>query len=89
MNYKSLILAALLAPSFCLAESKEDKKQQISIEMYTLMMKMIAIDHLKITNLWKEHLTFPDKEFAENERKDAIQRFEEALRLIAKMEELQ
>lgn len=85
---KSLILAVLLVPSFCVAKTKEEKIQKISAEMYVLMIKMIALDHLHITNLWKEYLTFPDKEFSENERKEAIKRFEEVQKLVAKMEEL-
>jgi len=88
MNIKSLILTALLVPSFCLAQTKEEKKQQLSADMNALILKMVAADHLMILNLWREYLAV-DKEGAEKAHQYSLKIYEEAEALLDQMEELQ
>jgi len=84
---KSTILAALLVPSFCLAQTKEEKKHQITTDMIALILKMIAADHLITMNLWSEYLSV-DKEVAEKARQDGLKTYEEAEELFNQLEEL-
>jgi hypothetical protein len=85
---KSLILAALLAPSFCFAQTKEEKKQQLSVDMTALILKMIAADHLMIINLWREYLTI-NKDMAANLHKEGLEDYAEAEKLFEQMKALE
>jgi len=85
---KSLILAALLAPSFCLAQTKEERKQQITADMTALLLKMVAADHLMIINLWREYLTV-DKDGTEKIREEALVDYEEAEKLFDQLKALE
>lgn len=49
---KSLILAALLLPSFCAAQTKEEKKLELIFEMVDLMLETITYDEQLIGALW-------------------------------------
>lgn len=85
---KSLILAAFLAPSFCLGKTKEEKRQQLSADMNALMLKMIAADHLMILAMWKTYYG-SNKEFMEQVSQESLEAYEHAKKLVTQMEELE
>lgn len=49
---KSFILVALLAPSFCLAQTKEERKQEILKQISTLESEMQWVQELIKNNYW-------------------------------------
>jgi hypothetical protein len=86
MTYKNIILATLLLPSFCAAQTKEEKKLELIFEMVDLMLETITYDDQMMGALWSASAN--DDELIAETKEECLARAKRSIRLRRQLKEL-